>query len=135
MKKQYSKFWKASKQGRKQRKYVAQAPQHVKQKLLSSHLSKELRIKYGRRSFQLRKGDTVKIMNGEYKRKSGKISIVDLYKLKVAIEGLQITKKDGSKVNVSFAPSNLLITELNMDDKKRSESLKKEQVVKKEAKK
>lgn len=126
MKKQFSTSWKASKQGRKQRKFVAQAPQHIKQKLLSSHLSKELRVKYARRAFQLRKGDTVKVMNGEYKGKSGKVSIVDLYKLRVAIEGLQITKKDGSKVNVSFVPSNLLIIEMNTDDKKRLDSLKKE---------
>jgi len=133
MKKQFSTSWKASKQARKQRKFVAKAPQHIRQKLLSSHLSKELRAKYARRAFQLKKGDTVKVMNGEHKGKSGKISIVDLYKLRVAIEGLQTTKKDGSKVNVVFVPSNLLITEINTDDKRRLDSLKKE--VKTEAKK
>ena len=126
MKKQFSKSWKGSKQARKQIKYVAQAPQHIKQKLLSSHLSKELRAKYGRRAFQLRKGDTVKVMGGEYKGKTGKVSIVDLTKLRVAIEGLQVTKKDGSKVNASFIPAKLLITELNMEDKKRLDSITKE---------
>lgn len=126
MKKQFSKSWKASKQGRKQRKYVAQAPQSIKQKFLSSHLSKELRTKYGRRSFQLRKGDNVKVMNGEYKGKSGKVSVVNVGRTRVAIEGLQITKKDGSKVNISFVPSKLMIIELNLEDKKREDSLKKE---------
>lgn len=125
MKKQYSNKWKASKQRRKQVKYVAQAPQHVKQKLISSHLSKDLRKKYNRRSFQIRTGDVVKVMNGEFKGKSGKVSIVDLYKTRVAIEGIQITKKDGSKVNVKFRPAKLMIIELNLDDKRRMDSLNK----------
>jgi large subunit ribosomal protein L24 len=138
MKKQFSKSWKASKQARKQRKFVAKAPQHIKQKLISGHLSKDLRAKYSRRSFQIRKGDTLKVMNGEYRGKSGKASIIDTLNLRVAIEGIQITKKEGSKVNVYFQPSNLMITELVMDDKRRADSIKKEQKkseVKTEAKK
>ncbi len=132
MKKQFSVAWKGSRQARKQRKYAAEAPLHIKQKMLASHLSKDLRKKYGRRAFALRKGDTVKIMNGEYKKKTGKVSEVNLMKMKVAIEGIQITKKEGSKVNIYFHPSNLMITELYMDDKKRNNSLKREKEQKKE---
>lgn len=137
MKKQFSTAWKGSGQARKQRKFRAEAPQHTRQKLLSSHLSKDLRKKYGRRSFQIRKNDTVKIMNGKFRGKLGKISIVDLVNIRVAIEGMQITKKDGSKVNVHFRPSNLMITELNLDDKKRLESIQKRTAIeqKTEAKK
>jgi len=138
MKKQFSTSWKGSKQARKQRKYKAEAPLHIRQKMLAAHLSKELRTKYGRRAFALRKGDTVKIMTGESRGKSGKVSEVDLKKLRVAIEGIQITKKEGSKVNLYFQNSNLMITALNMDDKKREDSIKKEQRTqenKKEAKK
>ena len=58
-------------------------------------------------------------MRGEFKGKKGKISIVNLVKSKVVIEGIQRTKKDGTKVNVPFAASNLQIQELNLDDKKR----------------
>jgi large subunit ribosomal protein L24 len=140
MKKLYSKKWKASSQARKQRKYVANAPRNVIGKMLSSHLSKDLRTKYARRSFQLRKGDTVKVMSGESKGKTGKVSIVDSKNSRVAIEGLQLVKKDGSKVNLFFKASKLMITELTLDDKKRLDSLKKEnnqvvKVEKKEAKK
>jgi large subunit ribosomal protein L24 len=140
MKKNFSTSWKASKQARKQRKYVAEAPLHIKQKLLSAHLSKDLRTKYKRRSFQIRKNDVVKVMNGEYKGKTGKISIIDLTKLRVAIEGIQITKKDGSKTNIFFRPSKLLITELSLEDNRRTASLNKEKKTevkteKKEAKK
>jgi len=126
MQKQFSTAWKASRQKRKQKKYAANAPLHIKQKMLSAHLSKDLRKKYGRRSFQLRKNDTVKIMNGKFKKKTGKVSVVDLKNIRAAIEGIQITKKDGSKVNVYFKASNLMITELGLDDKKRIESIKKE---------
>lgn len=126
MKKKFSTHWKASRQLRKQRKYTANAPRHVKQKILSAHLSKELRQRHSRRSFQIKKGDAVKVMVGKFKGKTGKISAIDSKKSRVAIEGLQITKKEGSKVNVYFNSSNLLITELNLEDKKRLESIKKE---------
>jgi large subunit ribosomal protein L24 len=135
MKKKFSKAWKASKQARKQRKYLANAPRNIIGKMLSSHLSKELRQKYTRRSFQIRKGDTVKVMNGESKGKTGKVSSVDAKNLRVAIEGLQATKKDGSKVNLFFKASNLMITELVLDDKRRLDSLKKENTEKVQTKK
>ena len=102
--------------------------------MLSSHLSKELRQKYSKRAFQIRKGDTVKVMNGEFKKKTGKVADVNLMKMKVTIEGLQISKKDGSKVNVYFPASNLMITELNLDDKERLNSIKRQAPVKTETK-
>ena len=71
MKKKFSKKWKASGKARKQRKYVANAPLHIKKKFLSANLSKELRKKYGR-SLQIRKGDSVKVMRGKFKGKTGK---------------------------------------------------------------
>jgi len=125
MKQKFSTKWKASKQPRKQRKYLANAPLHIKRKMLSANLDKILRKKYGRRSFPLRKGDTVKVMRGKFKKKSGKIVGVDIKRGYVAVEGMQITKKDGTKINVKFNPSNLQIKELNLDDKKRLKALQK----------
>ena len=119
MKKKFSTKWKASKQPRKKRKYKANAPLHIRHRLLGTNLSKELRKKYGRRSFPLRKNDIVKIMRGKFKGKRGKVLEVNLKKLKVTIEGIQIKKKDGTKVNIRLAPSNLQISELSLDDKKR----------------
>ena len=123
MKKHFSSHWTSSKQPRKQRKYLAHAPLHIRHKMVSAHLSKELRKKYGKRNIPIHKGDTVKIMNGEYKKKTGKISDVNLKKLKVLIDGIFKSKKDGTKVKIYFQPSNLLIQDLNLDDKKRIESL------------
>lgn len=123
MKKEFSNAWIGSKQPRKQRKYLANAPLHIRHKLISVHLSKELRKKYGKRNFPVRKGDSVKVMRGEYKKKTGKIEQVNMRKLKILLEGVYKSKKDGTKVKVYFQPSNLLITELNTDDKKRTEAL------------
>ncbi len=123
MKKEFSKKWKASKQPRKQRKYLANAPLHIKNHLLSSHLSKELREKHKTRNVTLRKGDTVKVMRGKFSGKSGKVTDVKVKYLKIYVDGIIIQKRDGSKVKVALRPSNLLITALNLDDKKRSGKL------------
>ena len=135
MRKQFSKGWKASKQPRKQRKYRARSPLHIKRKFLSANLSKELRKKYKRRSVALRKGDTVKIMRGSFKGKTGKIERVEVKRERASIEKIQKSKKDGTKVEVFFNASNLQIRELNLDDKERIKSLNKEEKKKKVEKK
>jgi len=126
MKREFSTKWKGSKQPRKQRKYLAKAPLHIKRKLLSVNLSKELRKKYGRRNIPVRKGDTVKIMNGKFKNKQGKIIDVKTKMSKLNIEGITVKKQDGSKANVKIHPSNLQIIELNLEDRKRMKNMKEE---------
>jgi large subunit ribosomal protein L24 len=132
MKKEFSLKWKGSKLPRKQRKYLVNAPLHIKHKLISVNLTKELRKKYGKRNFPIRKNDEVKVMTGEFKGKSGKIEKVELNNQRVAIAGIFRTKKDGSKVNVYIHPSNLQIKELNLDDKKRLGAIQRKATLKKE---
>lgn len=86
---------------------------------MAAHLSPELRKKYGKRSIPLRKGDTVKVMRGKFKGKSGRIDRVDLKNTRVYIQGVEIEKKDGSKILYPIQPSKLLLTSLELDDKKR----------------
>jgi len=139
MKTNFSVMWNKSRQRRKQRKYRFNAPLHVRHKLIAAGLSEELAKKYHRRSFPVRKGDIVKVLNGKFKDKTGKISIVNLKKLKINIEGLQTQKKDGTKINIVFNPGNLQIQEINLDDKKRLEAInrqkKEENKINKEEKK
>ncbi len=120
----WSRHWISSKQPRKQRKYRYNAPFHVRHKFLSAHLSKELREKYNRRSFPVRKGDEVEVMRREIKKKKGKISRVDLKKTKVYIDGITRKKVDGSEVLVPIHPSNLRIINLELKDEKRLKALK-----------
>jgi len=129
MKQKFSLKWAGSKQPRKQRKFRANAPLHVRHKMVSVHLNETLRKRYGKRNIPIRKGDEVKIMKGEFKGKTGKIDKVDLKKLRVLIEGIYRTKKDGTKVNVYFNPSNLMIKNLNLEDGKRKKALERKVVV------
>jgi len=135
MKQEFSASWVGSKRPGKQRKYLANAPLHLRNKLMSANLAKDLRKKYGMRNIPLRKGDQVKIMVGEFKKRNGKVVSVDLKKLRVTIEGMQRKKKDGSKIEVYFHPSNLQILELNLDDKKRMRRKLENVEIKTEAKK
>jgi len=119
MKKEFSTHWNASSQPRKQRKYLAKAPLHLRKKFVSVNLSKDLRKEHGKRNIPVRKDDVVKILRGKFKGKSGKITDVYLKISKVLIDGIQTKKQDGSKIGVKMRPSNLQITELNLDDRKR----------------
>ena len=119
----FSGTWKSSKNPGKQRKYRQTAPLHVKHKFAQSHLTKDLRKKYGKRSIGIRKGDKVKIMHGKFKKHEGKIERVDLKKTRAFVSGAELTKRDGTKKLLALHPSNLMITELNLDDKMRQKSL------------
>jgi len=112
-----------SKKPNKQRKFLYNAPLHIRRKILSSHLSKELHAKYKRRSFPLRKGDEVEVMKGEHRKKHGKISKVDLKKYKAYVEGVTIKRTDGTERQVAIHPSNLKIINLSLEDKLRVKAL------------
>lgn len=117
--KEWSNMWVASKQPRKQRKFRHNAPLHVRHKFVSAHLSEVLRRRFGKRSLPLRKGDEVKVMRGRDRGFKGKVERIDLKKSKVYIEGLNVKKVDGSEVLKPVEPSNLLIVDPKMDDKRR----------------
>lgn len=108
-----------SKKPRKQRKFLYNAPLHLRRKMISAHLSKELREKYKTRSMPLRKGDEVEVMRGEFKKRKGKVLRIDTKKYKVYIEGITRKKTDGTERLVPFHPSNLKIINLNLEDKRR----------------
>lgn len=133
----FARTWNASTQPRKQRLYRHIAPLHVKQTFMQVHLSKELRAKYGMRSLSVRKGDTVKVMRGQFVKKEGKVERVDLKKGKVYVYGVEVIKKDGTKLPMAIHPSNLLLVVAEMSDAKRrgkveKDAGKKEKAVKSE---
>lgn len=72
----------------------------------------------------IRKNDKVLVMRGDYKGTKGTVEKVSLRKRQVYIDNVKTTKKDGTRISVPVHPSNLLITELNLDDKKRTKRLK-----------
>ena len=102
-----------SKQPRKQRKFRYNAPMHERKKMVSAHVSKELRAKLStkRRSVPVHKGDKVLLMRGSAKGHTGKILEVDLSTLKVYIEGVTQRNAKGVEQLAPTDPSNLMILE------------------------
>jgi len=124
MKKEFSIHWKASKQPRKQRKFRVNAPLHIKHKLMSAHLSKELRTKHSRRSFPVRKGDKVKVMRGQFRGVIGEIESVDMKNMKVLVKGAEFKAKAGAAPRkYPLDASKLMLISLNLDDKMRVKAL------------
>ena len=99
------------------------APYHVLSKQLGSHLSKDLRQKYGTRSIRVTIGDTVRVLRGEFKGVDGKVKEVNTLKNAVTIEGIKKEKLKGGQFDVYIHSSNLLVTELNTSDKWRTQKL------------
>jgi len=118
----------------KQRKRLFQAPYHIRGKILSAHLSSELRSTYNTRSLPVRTGDTVKVLRGDYKGVEGKVMRVDRKKYRIFIEGITREKADGTTILVPIHPSNVEIIRLNLDDKFRKKILERRGLIE-EAKK
>lgn len=112
-----------SKQPRKQRKALYTAPLHKRHKLMSVHLSENLRNEFNRRSFPVRKGDEVLIVRGDFKGTEGKVEGVDLKNYRVMVDGASSQKQDGTKLYQPIHPSNLVITDIYLDDEKRNNAL------------
>lgn len=108
-----------SSQPRKQRKYRYQASHHLRHKFLGAMLSPELRAKHGVKSIPVRLGDTVKVMRGERKDTEGKVAAVDYLKTTIAVDGVSVTKADGTEVPRPVNPSNVMIIKLNTEDERR----------------
>ncbi|VFV18297.1 60s ribosomal protein l26-like 1 [Lynx pardinus] len=100
----------------KNRKRHFNAPSHVRRKIMSSPLSKELRQKYNVRSMPIRKDDEVQVVRGHYKgQQIGKVVQVYRKKYVIYIERVQREKANGTTVHVGIHPSKVVITRLKLD--------------------
>lgn len=110
-------------QPRKSRKLLYNLPNHLARRQVSAHLSDDLIKKYDRRSLTVRKGDTVRVLRGEYRGTTGKVLEVDTKDRKVTIEGVTLTKADKTQKPRPIDPSNVEITKLDLTDRLRREKL------------
>lgn len=102
---------------------IYQAPHSIRTKLLCSHLSKDLQKKYNKRSVRVTEGDTVKVVRGEFKGVAGKITRVSTLKNGIAVEGIKKEKLKGGNLDVYIHTSNVIVTDLNTEDKWRTAKL------------
>ena len=108
-----------SKQPRKQRKALYNAPAHARGKYLSATLSKDLRADLGKRTLPVRSGDKVRVLRGDFKGHEGEVLDVDYGSYKVTIEDVTLSKPDGTAVFLPVDPSNLMIIDADTKDDRR----------------
>lgn len=94
-------------------------PKHLTERRLRSPLSRALREKYGRRNVRVIAGDTIKVIRGEYSGIEGKVEKVNMKRGSLAIEGIQREKVRGGNVKVEINSTNVIVTDLDLDDKYR----------------
>merc|ERR1712034_125613 len=98
---------------RKNRQRHFNAPSHVRRKIMSSPLSKDLRQKYNVRSIPIRKDDEVQVVRGHYKgQQVGKVVSVYRKKYCIYIERIQREKANGASVYVGIHPSKVCVVKL-----------------------
>jgi large subunit ribosomal protein L24 len=91
--------------------------------MVASTLNDSLRQRYKTRNTRVIKGDSVRVMRGEYSGIEGKVEKVNTARATLSIEGIQREKIRGGNVKVQIHASNVMITTLNLDDKYRQTKL------------
>ncbi len=102
---------------------------------ICSNLSKNLKKEYNTKSLRIVKGDSVKIMRGEYKGVEGKVEKLNTLKGRLSIEGVQREKIKGGQVKVQIHASNVRITSLHLDDKYRKNKIGNQEQINKSSRK
>ena len=118
MVKAFSKAWKASKKPSKQRKYVRNAPRHVRRVIFRSMLSRDLQKDLGIGTLPPRKGDTVRILRGDHAGKEGVIERVDRKHGRVYVQGVTRKRADGGEVFIPLHHSIIMLVRLVDDDRR-----------------
>ena len=104
---------------------INKAMNQILNKQICAPISKELRKKYSRRSIRIMPDDIVKVVRGEYKGLTGKVSKISTQTSGIAIEGNKKEKLKGEKIDVYIHSTYMIITSLNTDDKWRLKILEK----------
>jgi large subunit ribosomal protein L24 len=92
-------------------------------KLARAMLSTDLKAKYATNSVRVRPGDSVKLVRGEYAGVEGKIQKVFPQEGRVTVEGVTREKIAGGTTPLRIHTSNVVVTNLNLDDKFRRQKL------------
>ena len=98
-------------------------PKHQRDKMVGAMLEDSLRKQHGRKTIRVIKGDSVRVMRGEYKGVEGKVEKVHTERATFHIEGIQREKIRGGQVKVPIHSSKVMVIGLNLDDDYRSSKL------------
>jgi large subunit ribosomal protein L24 len=115
-----------SKQPHKQRTRTERAPLHKRGKQLHATLSDELRDEYETRRTRVNAGDTVEVLRGDHAGETGEVLRAILEDGTIHVEDVTIETADGEEVPRPLDPSNVRITELDLEDERREARLESE---------
>ena len=93
---------------------------HQRDRMISAPLADSLRELYKKRTARIVKGDSVKVMRGEYKGVEGKVERINTELGTLNIEGVQREKIRGGQVKVPIHASKVMLINLRLDDKYRA---------------
>jgi large subunit ribosomal protein L24 len=93
---------------------------HQRDRMISAPLADSLRELYKKRTARVVKGDSVKVMRGEYKGVEGKVERINTELGTLNIEGVQREKIRGGQVKVPIHASKVMLINLRLDDKYRA---------------
>ena len=88
--------------------------------MMAAPLSEELQDKYGITTLPVKVKDKVLILRGDFAYTKGEVTEVDLKRMRLYIDGVTIEKTDGTERFYPVHPSNVVITDLNLKDDRRS---------------
>lgn len=89
---------------------------HERKKKMSATLSSDLREDIGLRSLPVREGDKVKILRGDFKGIEGEVSELNTDSKQIVVEGVETARADETEVPTPVHPSNVEITDVEMDN-------------------
>jgi len=104
-------------------KQIYYATSKIRSIQTAASLSSELRKKFGKRSARIIKGDTVKVLRGEFYGTAGKVTKILTQKNSITVDGVKREKVKGEKIDVPIHATNVVITALNDEDKWRMNKL------------
>lgn len=99
---------------RKCRKAHFGAPSHLRYKLLSANLSKDLRGKYNVKSLPVRRDDEVLVVRGDYKDSKGRVNTVYRKRWCIYVDKVSETRQNGATIKIPLDPSNVVLTKLKL---------------------
>jgi len=113
-----------SSQPRRQRKALYEAPTSERRRRMGVALSRELRQRYGRRQLPVRKGDTVRILQGSYRGREERVAKVLRRRYAVTLDN--VTGKTGEQKlkPLPIRLAHLVLIRLNLSDPWRRRVLK-----------
>ncbi|MGC9148654.1 MAG: 50S ribosomal protein L24 [Sulfolobales archaeon] len=108
-----------TKQPRKIRKRLFNASLHLRWRFLTARVSEDIEKEYGVKRLPVRRGDTVRILRGDWRGHEGKVVEVNLKRSRIYVEGVTIKKADGTPVYYPIHPSKVMIIKLGEVDEVR----------------